>query len=621
MNSIIFSFCIYGTNMKYYKGLEENLKIIKNIIDTNILNTKDIKVLIGYTETTLKEFINIYKSYDFISMFLNDTNFSDMPMISRLLNIDHIKTFKEDKDEEEKKYNTYFFSRDADSRITERDLWCIKEFLKSNKSCHIIRDHYYHKKRIMGGMFGLKLNETNELNQQNELNVKDLLLEWKKNKNIKNIKSDFGLDEEFLEGEIYKKYKNDCIIHTNSVAYEGETISCIEITQLDDYDFIGNVYEFVESQNVENKNIFKPFYEYKKYFTVDHINFIWNNKQYNIVLKLFKYFDIKSLRWSNRPELLLKCYTSALILNNLEEALRILSLFKFTYVDDNIIVQSSLLFTMLRSKYKIIASFDPLREPAENEFIIQYGEYPHTYECLPRLNSRTIYRHPLYFNQVKHDTIESHKCWHKINQIYILNLIERKDRYMTLLVELCRVHAPLHKIYHYKAKKDEFLKDRKIDAYIGATKNHLDVVNHFIDNKLSYCLILEDDITFISNINRVWNHIEQIFIRPYDFDICFIAYSKYGEIKEFDDLLSLSYQDCTTSSAYILNAETANKIQECLNTGFIEMLKGGSPNIYCCDRYWKKIQKDNKMYVLTEKCAYQHVSHSDIVNNINYAFD
>jgi len=608
--------------MKYYKGLEENLKIIKNAINTNILNTKNIKVLIGYTEATLKEFINIYESYDFVYMILNDSNFNDMPMISRLLNIDHIETCKNKKIEaeeaeeaEEQIHNTYFFSRDADSRITSRDLWCIKEFLKSNKSCHVIRDHYYHKKRIMGGMFGLKLN------QSNQPNIKVLLLEWKKNKDIKNIQSDYGIDEKFLEEEIYQKYKNDCIIHTNSVAYEGEIISRIEIAQLDDYDFIGNVYEFVEDQNAENENIFIQSFEYKKYITVEHIHFIWSNKQYNTVLELFRNFDIKSIGWFNRPEIILKCYTCALILNNLEEALRILSLFKFTYVDDNIIMQSSLLFTILRTKYKIIASFDPSRKPNDDELIIQYGEYPHTYECLPRSNSQTIYRHPLYFNQVKHDIIESHKCWDKINQIYILNLIERKDRYMTLLVELCRVHAPLHKIYHYKAKKDEFLKDRKIDAYIGATKNHLDVVNHFIDNKLSYCLILEDDITFISNLQRIWNHIEQVFIRPYNFDICFIAYSKYGEIKELDDLVSLSYQDCTTSSAYILNINTVNKIQECLNTGYEQMLKGGNPSIYCCDRYWKKIQKDNKMYVLTEKCAYQHVSYSDIINNINYTFD
>lgn len=599
MNSIIFSFCIYGTNMKYYKGLEENLKIIKNIIDTNILNTKNIKVLIGYTETTLKQFINIYESYNFVSMILNDSNFNDMPRISRLINIDYIAN------------ESYFFSRDADSRITNRDIWCIKQYLESNKSFHMVRDHYYHKKRIMAGMFGFK-----KINLES---IKNELLEWKIKKNIINISSDYGLDEDFLEEVIYEKYKNDCIIHTNSVAYEGETITCIEIPQLDDYDFIGNVYEYVENQNIEN--IFKPTFEYKKYITFDHIKFIWNNKQYKIVIELFKNFNIKSIGWFDRSDLLLKCYMSSLIIDDLEEALRILSLFKFTYVDENIILQSSLLFTKLRTKYKIIASFDPLREPAEDEFIIQYGEYPHTYECLPRLNSRTVYRHPLYFNQVKHDIVESHKCWDKINQIYILNLVERKDRYMTLLVELCRVHAPLHKIYHYKAKKDEFLKDRKIDAYIGATKNHLDVVNHFIDNKFESCLILEDDITFISNINRVWNHIEQIFIRGYDFDICFIAYSKFGEIKEYDDLLSLSYQDCTTSSAYILNSNTVDKIKECLNTGFIEMIKGGSPNIYCCDRYWKKIQKDNKMYVLTEKCAYQHVSHSDIINNINYTFD
>ena len=48
------------------------------------------------------------------------------------------------------------FSRDADSRINERDQFVISEFIKSNKMFHIVRDHYEHKFPILGGIFGVK---------------------------------------------------------------------------------------------------------------------------------------------------------------------------------------------------------------------------------------------------------------------------------------------------------------------------------------------------------------------------------------------------------------------------------------------------------------------------------
>ena len=48
------------------------------------------------------------------------------------------------------------FFRDADSRMRERDRWCMAEFEKSDKSLHIIRDHFWHKSRIMGGAWGAK---------------------------------------------------------------------------------------------------------------------------------------------------------------------------------------------------------------------------------------------------------------------------------------------------------------------------------------------------------------------------------------------------------------------------------------------------------------------------------
>ena len=107
-----------------------------------------------------------------------------------------------------------------------------------------------------------------------------------------------------------------------------------------------------------------------------------------------------------------------------------------------------------------------------------------------------------------------------------------------------------------------------------------------------------------------------------DFDIVFLAYSKYGKIVESEiNLLAHSYQPCTTSSAYIINKKNGHKIEDCLKTGFEMMKEGKDPSIYCCDRYWAKLQSNNKFYVFRDKLGFQKITYSDIVNKINYNFD
>jgi hypothetical protein len=49
-----------------------------------------------------------------------------------------------------------FLSRDCDSRISEREVSAIKEWLKSDKDFHIMRDHPYHTVPILGGMWGCR---------------------------------------------------------------------------------------------------------------------------------------------------------------------------------------------------------------------------------------------------------------------------------------------------------------------------------------------------------------------------------------------------------------------------------------------------------------------------------
>ena len=50
-----------------------------------------------------------------------------------------------------------FFSRDLDGDISERELAAVLEFLDSDKQLHTMRDHPEHGTVILGGTWGIKL--------------------------------------------------------------------------------------------------------------------------------------------------------------------------------------------------------------------------------------------------------------------------------------------------------------------------------------------------------------------------------------------------------------------------------------------------------------------------------
>jgi hypothetical protein len=566
--AIQFGFCIYGTDLKYYIGLQKNLDIIAS------LNFGPIKVTISYTVNTVVEYIDKFKQYPFVEMvFHSDTKYQ---MIGRIFAIDNMND------------DDIFFSRDADSRITARDIWCITQFINSNKSLHVIRDHFYHRKRIMGGMFGIRKKNVS-------FKIKHL---WD---SVVRSDDNYGADENFLETNVYPLLAHDCLVHSNIVGYAGEEVYPILCEQDDDTDFVGNVYSADDIAE----------FGYKKYITPE---LIYASPVNHIRASLFSYLSIDHVEWQKRYDLLLCIYNAYIELNNVTNAMKILAQFRKALINEEIIRATSSTFELLRTKMKIIASFDPERVPAPNEIIIQYGEYPHTVSCLPVYGSQIVYRHPIYFNLVQHDIVEYDESFEKIDKIYILNLIDRPDRLWLLLVELCKIRAPLHRICYYGAKKEPH-----IGVYASATKNHLDVVDDFIQSTTcENALIIEDDITFVSDITRIWKQLKLLFERSYSYDICFLAYSKYGEIVDVDDLVSQSKQYCTTSSCYLIQRNTVEAVRDCLKVGYEEMKNGGNPNIYYCDRYWTKL---NTLLVLRDKIAYQRISFSNITSAINYNFD
>jgi len=215
----VFSFCIYGTNKKYCQGLIENIKIIQN-------NYPDFEVWIYGGFDVPVEYVNKYHQFTnvrYIELPYNDLTL----MYYRFMPIDNSNV-------------ELCFIRDADSRIGERDQWCINQFINNDMKFHIIRDHNQHKLRIMGGMWGIKQGILNE-------SIQEMFYIWKDKTNHK--LTDYRSDQYFLQDCIYNLIKNDVLIHSDYNFYSDENISKIECDNTSN-NFVGNVYDYKDEQEI-----------------------------------------------------------------------------------------------------------------------------------------------------------------------------------------------------------------------------------------------------------------------------------------------------------------------------------------------------------------------------------
>ena len=129
-------------------------------------------------------------------------------------------------------------SRDADSRFTLREKLAVNEWLKSDKTFHIMRDHPHHNFVILGGMFGSR-------------KIKGLD-KWSNIINNYIQDSDKMYDQDFLRDSIYPLIKNDVIIHATFHKYENELCKDFPIGYDDSYRFIGEYIYADESRSLQH---------------------------------------------------------------------------------------------------------------------------------------------------------------------------------------------------------------------------------------------------------------------------------------------------------------------------------------------------------------------------------
>lgn len=135
-----------------------------------------------------------------------------------------------------------FISRDSDSRLSQREVDLVNEWIKSDKDMHIIRDHKEHGLAVCAGMFGLKKGKLSDLMAYKMKTYRHIIESNKQTPRYIELSKDNmkGIDQDFLEYEIFNEAKGNTYVHVSAGRFdEGD----IKINPDPNNNFIGKPIE------------------------------------------------------------------------------------------------------------------------------------------------------------------------------------------------------------------------------------------------------------------------------------------------------------------------------------------------------------------------------------------
>jgi len=128
-------------------------------------------------------------------------------------------------------------SRDTDSRLSLREKAAVDEWESSSFGFHIMRDHPYHKYKILGGMWGAK---------------KGILPQMKTLIDDFSQKDSYGTDYEFFNNVIFELIHDKTLVHDEFFAKKSFPL---ERDLTADVVFVGEVFDHQENFNKHHRDV------------------------------------------------------------------------------------------------------------------------------------------------------------------------------------------------------------------------------------------------------------------------------------------------------------------------------------------------------------------------------
>jgi GR25 family glycosyltransferase involved in LPS biosynthesis len=211
----VITFCLWGNEKRYTVGLIENIKLAG-------LYYPDWQCWCYIHEPTVNEhFISIIRSFQNVRIILKKDPIV-RPKRFMLLRLEPLMS---------PQIVERFISRDCDTRIQPREVLAVDEWIESDRTVHIMRDHPQHYPRILGGMYGIKCDTNFGINW-----IEDVEKYYQEN-------GEDADDQGYLQKTFYAS-EHSRIIHDEIKRYEGDECRQFPIPYEQDHRFVGcYVYE------------------------------------------------------------------------------------------------------------------------------------------------------------------------------------------------------------------------------------------------------------------------------------------------------------------------------------------------------------------------------------------
>ncbi len=292
---------------------------------------------------------------------------------------------------------------------------------------------------------------------------------------------------------------------------------------------------------------------------------------------------------------------------------------EFGSIDEHVLLLTDGLLAQVAQGRKVVATFDPKRQPAPGEQVIVYGNYPHMFDNL--VHNNPMRRHVADFWKFEHEEVEYDRRWDGIDRILIINGDRRVDRWDQLLRDLAAVRAPLHRVTRVSAATPEPGEEGALGGTLGCLRSHIEALRVAESAGDGTVLVLEDDFSFTTSVEDHLNDLAAFLERRYDYWVCLLGTSKYGRVVPLDDLVSRSFQEVTNAEAYLASPEGRAQVLPVFKDALGKLKETGETDVYAADRCWTVLQPSGKFLVFRRKFGFQRSSVSDIYGSISRYMD
>ncbi len=208
MGKKVISFGLWGDDPRYVRGAEANVVLARE-------HYPGWECWFWVDQTVPHNVVRLLENQPDCRVIMEDSADYEMPrLFRRFLSIEFAEV-------------EIVIVRDADSRLSKREKLAVVHWLDSSNKFHVMRDCPFHKAKMLGGMWGCRAASLR--------NIRELIVEYLQNH--RNYKPRTGIDQDFLDAEIWPSASSSCTVHDPYFSNQPFPDNSLDIEN-----FIGRIY-------------------------------------------------------------------------------------------------------------------------------------------------------------------------------------------------------------------------------------------------------------------------------------------------------------------------------------------------------------------------------------------